>query len=259
VGLVFDATPALRAGLALSSAARAPAQAELYARGVHEATATWEVGDAGLELERARSLEMSLRWRGGRVHADGALWVSDFRNFIYGALTGRTCSEEGLCVDGDAGELVELLYTSHGARFHGAEGHAEIDLLRHAAGDLHFEVSADLVRARLDDGAGHVPRIPPWRLRAGMSWQGTRVDARLFVRYSGAQRRNGTGESPTSAFTSVDAEFAWRPLARRERLELALTGRNLGDSRQRNAIAFNKDEVMLPGRDVRLTLRALLD
>ena len=35
-----------------------------------------------------------------------------------------------------------------------------------------------------------------------------------------------------------------------------LVGRNLTDTTQRNAIALNKDEVTLPGRDVRLLLRA---
>ena len=41
--------------------------------------------------------------------------------------------------------------------------------------------------------------------------------------------------------------------------ELALVGHNLTDSVQRNAVALNKDEVILPGRDIRLVLRAKLD
>jgi iron complex outermembrane receptor protein len=258
VGLVLEPAPAWRLGLALSTAARAPAQTELYARGVHEATATWEIGDPGLGTERARAAELSLRWRGGRVHADGSLWVSDFRNYIYGALTGRSCSEEGICVDGEGEELAELLYAQRGARFHGAEGHAEIDLLRVAQGDLHLELTADLVRAQFD-GGGHVPRIPPYRIGGGLSWQGARVDARVFLRYSGRQNRTGAGETPTPGFTNLDAEFAFRPWTHREGVELALVGRNLTDSRQRNAVALNKDEIMLPGRDLRLVLRARLD
>jgi iron complex outermembrane receptor protein len=258
VGLVLEPAPAWRLGLALSTAARAPAQTELFARGVHEATATWEIGDPGLGTERARAAELSLRWRGGRVHADGSLWVSDFRNYIYGALTGRSCSEEGVCVDGEGEELAELRYAQRDARFHGAEGHAEIDLLRVAQGDLHLELTADLVRAKFD-GGGDVPRIPPYRIGGGLSWQGARVDARVFLRYSGRQNRTGAGETPTVGFTNLDAEFAFRPWTHREGLELAVVGRNLTDSRQRNAVALNKDEVMLPGRDLRVVLRARLD
>ncbi|MGC4027550.1 MAG: TonB-dependent receptor [Steroidobacteraceae bacterium] len=259
LGLVFEPATNWRLGLALSSAARAPAQTELYARGVHDATATFETGDPGLLGERANSAELTLRWRGARVHADGSLWMTDFRNYIYGAFTGRSCSAEGLCVADDGEEFKELVYQQRGASFRGAEGHAQIELLRHAAGDLHLDLLADTVRATLAGNAGNVPRIPPWRVGAGLSWQGARVDARVSVRYSAKQDRTAEEETPTSGFTNVDAELAWRPLANRNTLELALVGRNLTDSLQRNAVALNKDEVILPGRDLRLMVRARFD
>src|SRR5262249_14661384 len=161
--------------------ARAPAQTELFARGPHDGPATFETGDAALDMERANSAELSLRWRGGRVHADGSLWVTHFDNYIYGALTGRSCDEEGNCMDGDAGELKELFYAQRDARFRGAEAHAEIELLQHAAGDLHLNLLADTVRATFD-GGGNVPRMPPWHAGAGLSWQSARIDASLFAK-----------------------------------------------------------------------------
>ncbi|HUG71790.1 MAG TPA: TonB-dependent receptor [Steroidobacteraceae bacterium] len=258
-GLVFESVQDLRLGVSLATAARAPAQTELFARGVHEATATWEIGDPQLRQERATSTELSLRWRRGRVHADGSLWVSDFRNFIFGELTGRSCSEEGVCEDGDGEELAEMLYTQRGARFRGAEGHAEFELLQHARGDLHLNVVGDWVRAKFDGDAGNVPRIPPWRLGSGFSWQGARFDASVFLRYSGRQDKPGAAATPTRSFTNLDAQIAWRPWLDRPGVELSLVGRNLTDSRQRNAVALNKDEVMLPGRDLRLVLRVHFD
>jgi iron complex outermembrane receptor protein len=252
--LVFEPAPEWRLGASLSTAARAPAQTELYARGVHEATATWEIGDPGLSQERATSTELSMRWRGGRVHADGSLWVSDFRNFIFGELTGRSCSEEGLCVNGHGEELTEVLFTQRDALFHGAEGHAEIELLK-ARGDLHLNLMGDWVRAKFDGDGGNVPRIPPWRIGGGISWHAERFDASVFLRYSGRQDKTGAAETPTGSFTNLDAQFVWRPWMSRPGVELSLVGRNLTDSRQRNAVAFNKDEVMLPGRDLRLVLR----
>jgi iron complex outermembrane receptor protein len=243
----------------LSSAARAPAQTELFARGMHEATATFENGNSSLDLERATSAEHSLRWRSGRVHADGAVWMTDFRNYIYGEFTGRSCSEEGACVIGDGEELTELDYTQRGALFRGAEAHAEIELHQGAMGDLHLNLLADTVRARLDDGAGAVPRIPPWRVGAGLAWQGARFDASVFVRYSGRQDRVAAGETPTSGYTNVDAQLGMRPWSRFPGLQLALVGHNLTSSLQRNAVSLNKDEVVLPGRDIRLTFRMSVD
>jgi iron complex outermembrane receptor protein len=39
-------------------------------------------------------------------------------------------------------------------------------------------------------------------------------------------------------------------------VEVVLVGRNLTDSTQRNSVALNKDDVVMPGRDVRLLVRA---
>jgi iron complex outermembrane receptor protein len=259
VGLVFDADANWRLGLALTSAARSPAQTELFARGVHDATSTYETGLPTLRQERANSGEVTVRWRGERVHADGALWASDFQDYIYGGFTGRSCSEQGACVDGDGGEFTELVYGQRGALFRGAEAHAEIELLQMGANDLHLDLMADVVRASFDGDAGNVPRIPPYRVGGGLSWHGPQYDASVSVRYSGRQDHVGEAETATGGFTNVEAQFAWRPWQARPGIELALVGRNLTDSLQRNAVALNKDEVVLPGRDLRLMLRAKFD
>lgn len=258
-GLVADLGASWRAGLSLSTAARAPAQTELFARGVHDATATFETGDSSLRTERANSAELSLRWRQGRVHADGSLWATRFNRYIYGALTGRSCDEAGACVDGDAADFRELHYTQRDARFRGAEVHAQIELLPAARGDLHLNLLADTVRATLAGGGGPVPRMPPYHVGAGLAWQGQRFDASVLARYSARQSRVPSSDTPTASFTTVDVQVGWRPWARHPDTELALTARNVTDSVQRNAVALNRDEVLLPGRDVRLMFRLRLN
>jgi iron complex outermembrane receptor protein len=261
VGLVFEGSESWRAGLSLSSAARAPAQTELYARGPHEATGTYETGDPDLDEERANSLELNLRWRHGRVHADGALWITRFDGYIFGELTGRSCDEEGNCFDGESGEeeeaeLRELFFTQRDAQFIGAEGHADVELTRVGGGLLTLNLLGDIVRAEFRQGGGNVPRIPPWRLGAGFTWVGTYLDASLRYRYSGRQDRLGDGDTTTPGFANLDAQIGWRPLGPDSGFEVALVGSNLTNSLQRNAVALNKDEVPQPGRDIRLLLRA---
>lgn len=255
LGLVYDGVGAWRMGLALTSAARAPAQTELFARGPHEGSGTFEIGDPSLGIERANSAELSLRWRSGRVHADGAVWVADFDSFIYGGFTGRSCSEEGDCVEGDAGELKELRYGQSGARFTGAEGHADVELATSAHGRLELNLVADVVRARFDDG-GDVPRIPPWHLGAGLSWEAERFDASLSLRYAASQDRYGEFDTPTPSYTDVGAQVGWRPFLSQPGVEFALVGSNLGDSLQRNAVSINREVAPQPGRNVRLMFSA---
>jgi iron complex outermembrane receptor protein len=255
-GLVYDPNQIVRLGLTLSSAARAPAQTELFARGPHDGPGTFETGDSTLELERATSLEGSLRVRLDKVRFDGSVWGAKFNNYIFGQLTGRTCDDEGLCVNDDSQELKELNYSQLGAKFYGAEGKTTYDITQAGPGQLQALVLADYVRAKLDDGAGNVPRLPPYHVGGGLNWTASMLDAGVLVKYAGAQNKTGVAETRTAGFVSVDAQVGWRPVAKNEGLEVVLVGQNLTDSTQRNSVALNKDDVILPGRDVRLLVRA---
>ncbi len=255
LGALFTVNEHAKVGLTFTSAARAPAQTELFARGPHDGPATFETGDPTLDLERANSFEATLRLKHDYVSFEGALWQAHFDHYIYGALSGRTCDDKGVCVDGDSQGLKELNYTQAGATFTGAEGKASFPLGSRSDGGLSLDLLADYVRASLDHGAGNVPRIPPYHVGVGIHWERAALDAGFVVRYSAEQDKLATAETLTDAFTSVDAHFGWRPMLVRSGFELALVARNLTNTLQRNAVALNKDEVILPGRDIRVVAR----
>lgn len=255
-GVVFDASKQVGLGLMLTSAARAPAQTEMFARGPHDGPGTFETGDPTLDEERANSIEGTLRLRYDTVHVDTSLWMARFNNYIYGDLTGRTCDEDHNCVPNDSLEFKELNYQQQDATFRGAETKLTFPFLNDAkTGKLEGELFGDIVRATFDSG-GNVPRIPPWRLGAGLHWTGLQVYSGLTVKYSAKQNETAVGETPTDGFTNVDAYVGWRSAGLRG-FDLSLIGHNLTDSEQHNAIAINKDVVTLPGRDVRLVARIM--
>ncbi len=81
--------------------------------------------------------------------------------------------------------------------------------------------------------------------------------SRTTKRYSGRQSDVADiAETPTKSFVNLDAQIAVRPFDAYPGIEFALIGKNLTNTVQRNAVALNKDEVIMPGRDVRLVLRA---
>lgn len=256
IGLVLSPTEQVGFGLLLSSAARAPAQTELFARGPHDAPATYETGDPALTLERANSLEGTLRLRHRGLRLDTSIWLARFDNYIYGQLTDRSCDDAGNCVPGDSGELRELDYRQRNATFRGLEAKLTAPLMDDVvAGTLQGELFADHVRATLAGNGGNVPRIPPWHAGAGLHWNREQSYAGMTAKYSAAQNQTARFETPTAGFTSVDAYAGWRSAGPGARLDLSLIGHNLTNSAQRNAVAFNKDDVLLPGRDVRLVVR----
>ena len=253
-GLVLTPADAVTLGLTLSSAARAPGQTELFARGPHDGPQTFEIGDPNLRIERSNSLEATMRINLERVVFEGAAWAAHFDNYIYGRLTGRTCDENGVCIKGSGNDLRELITQQHTGRYRGLEGKATTNLVETRAGILSLNVLADVVRATLP-GLGNVPRIPPYHLGAGLNWSSAKFDAGFQWRYSGAQNNISAGETPTLGFSSLDARIGFKPWGKDRDVELSLVGRNLADTTQRNAVALNKDDVTLPGRDVRVVLR----
>lgn len=253
LGLLWQTTDWMKLGLTASSTARAPAQTELFSRGAHDGSGTFETGNPNLGIERANSVEATMRLRFHEFSFDGSVYGNWFDNYIYGSLTGQQCDDEGLCGAAPA-ELRELNYVQSGAYFRGLEGKMSYDIWHTGDGVLQVSAMGDYVRASLA-GGGNVPRIPPYRFGGGLSWEGERLDAGFQVLQVGAQERPGLFDTTTPGYVSVDAQIAWRPVSSNPAFELALIGRNLGDEVARNSASFNKDRVISPGRNIRLVAR----
>lgn len=256
-GLLWDVSDALKLGLTASSAARAPFQTELFARGGHDGPQTFETGDPTLRMERANSLEGTVRAKLGGASFEGSLWGTHFNNYIYGDLTGRLCDDDAVCDFGGDGDLKELNYAQRDANFWGMEAKADIPLLQQEAGTVSANLLADYVQATFTGGGGNVPRIQPWRLGGGLSWAGKSFDAGFMVLGVGPRNSVAPFETPTEGYVDVDAHLGWRPFTG-SGFEIDLVAHNLADQVERDAVAFNKDVVVMPGRDIRIVLRQAL-
>jgi len=254
-GIVLSPTDVLTLGATFSSAARAPGQTELFARGPHDGPQTFELGDPNLRIERSNSVEGTIRMNHSHITFEGAAWAAHFDNFIYGRVTGRTCDEEGNCIIGNGNDLREVIYEQRKAKFRGLEGKVTFALVETTKDALVLDVLADTVRATVS-GADNVPRIPPYHVGAGLNWTSDIISAGLQWRYSGKQTKTAASETPTDGYSSLDARISFKPRTQQPDVEFSVIGRNLTNSTQRSAVAFNKDEVILPGRDVRFTIRS---
>lgn len=254
-GLVIKASDDLTFGLSAVYAERAPNQVELYARGPHEATGTFEIGDPTIGLEKALNLEANARLSLPRVTAELTVFRTAFEGFVYGQLTGNSYEEDGTFFPDDSGEFAELLYLQRDATFTGGEFQAAVLLAALGGGELNLDLMADVVEAEFD-GGGNVPRIPPVRVGGGLRFDGPVVSAYARLIHAFEQDDIAAEETPTDGYTRVDAGLTWHA-AKTDAgtaVNLSLVGRNLTDEDIRNHVAFNKDEVVLPGRDVRLVL-----
>lgn len=253
-GLVFNASETLRLGVNLAHAERAPNQVELFARGPHEATGTWEIGDPTLGVEEALNLEGSARLVLPKLTAELTLFRTSFKDFVYGELTGNSYDDLGTFFPDTSGEFLELAYVQRDATFTGGEFAADVPLGTVSLGEVSLNIKADWVDASFDAG-GNVPRIPPARLGGGFSLVGPVVDGFVQVTHAFDQDDIADEETATAGYTRLDAGLTWHAASTDAgTIDISLVGRNLLDEEIRNHVAFNKDEVALAGRDVRLVL-----
>lgn len=233
---------------------RAPAQVELFARGAHEATETFEIGDPTLDEETSFTAETRMEYKGNRGRIEGSVFVTRYDDFIYAELTGASVDEEGAA----PGPLAELRYVSRDALFWGAEIAGELNAFETEWGSFGIDARFDIVRARFDDGPfQNLPRIVPIRFGAGVFFDSESLDARIGFLRTEAQNRTNEFEDSTAGFTHINASLSYKlaPIGELP-LDFTIVAKNLADVRGRNHIAFNNDDVLLPGRNIRFGLRA---
>ncbi|UVW29454.1 TonB-dependent receptor domain-containing protein [Massilia sp. H6] len=243
LGAVWKFQPAysLRAGLSRSH--RLPSAEELYADGVHLATATYEIGNAGLGKETSNNLDLTLRKFEGRT-----TWsLSAFRNRVANYIYANTLdSHEGF-------QLVE--YAQRDALFTGLEGE-----LRHTfSARLEGTVFGDLVRARFDAGAGsrNLPRIPAHRIGARVNAHYQAWHGMLEVVRVGKQDKLAAFEEATGGHTLLNLGTHVSTRIGGVPAQLYARINNLTDELALSHTSFIKSAAPLQGRNLTAGLRLI--
>jgi iron complex outermembrane receptor protein len=253
LGLLRDLPWAMQARVTGQYVQRSPSAAELFSRGAHDASGTFDIGDPSLRKESAGTVELGLSRLAGATRFDTSAYYSRFNDFIFRSLTGNTCGEAfSSCAPGSDGDFRQTAYGQRDARFYGVEAKAERDLFNLWDGNVGISGRYDFVRAEFANGAGNLPRIPPHRLGAGVFWRDGAVQSSIDYLHAFNQNRTGENETPTKGYELLNARIGYT--ARLDDIRTAnfsIIGSNLLDSDIRNVASFKKDEVLLPGRSVR--------
>jgi iron complex outermembrane receptor protein len=248
-GLVWKPAEEWSIGTTLSYSSRVPTAEELYANGPHIATASFEIGDDDLSIEKALGLDVSLRRLTGRISGEIDVFYTDFTDFIYESDTGTTFTT----VDGD--ELAIIQFSQSAAEFYGAEAHLDFELLHVHPHHLELELRGDYVHAELTDLGEPVPLIPPLRGALAIRYQGRALWASVEAARSQKQDRFAANDVETPGYTTYGAEVGYRLVAGRVVNDFIVRGSNLTDELAFNSVSRFRFAVPLPGRDIRATYR----
>jgi iron complex outermembrane receptor protein len=248
--------------LSIARAARNPALEELYFFGPHPGNLAFEIGNPDLESERGLGFDLSIRGRSDRFEAE----VTVFRNRLQNYVFRNPLSEEEFeereeefedrfnvpppapGEEHDHGDFPFVEFTGRDATLTGFEAHGDVKL----TSELTLEGTFDLVRGELSDTGDPLPRIPPARLTAGLTYQRNAFQVGGSVTTAAKQDRVYGEETPTDGYT-IGRLFASYSFDRGGVLS-TITARldNATDTLYRSHLNYLKDVLPEIGRSFKL-------
>ncbi|MEA2864000.1 MAG: iron complex outerrane recepter protein [Bradyrhizobium sp.] len=258
VGLLQNLPYDLVGSITAQYVERAPKPAELFSRGPHDATGTFDIGNPNLTIETAKSVEVGLRRAAGPLRFEATAYYTRFDNFIFRRLTGVMCDADfNSCGNGDPNNgLKQAVYSQRDAIFRGGEFQSQLDIGKLYGGTWGIEDQFDIVRATFTDGT-NVPRIPPVRIGGGVFWRDANWLMRVNLLHAFAHTDVAViAETPTPGYNLLKAEISYKTkldpsLFVAREMTVGLVGNNLLNENMRNSVSYTKDEVLLPGIGVR--------
>ncbi len=248
VGGLWPFTPGYGLGATFSVAQRAPTTEELYSNGPHEATETFDIGNADFKKETSHNVELSLQKTTGLVRWKVNVFQNQVKDFIYGQLTGNTLDEDGA----SGGDFNERVFGQADATIRGTE--AEVSYNRHGEG-LSLRGFADTSRGSLDDGGGSLPLQPATRVGGDIGFKSGPWRTGASVIHANAQDRLAAAETRTPSYTQLDANLAYVQRFNGSDITWFLLARNLTNEDIRLSTSVLKDQVPLPGRNFVVGMR----
>ena len=234
LGAVWKFTPGYQVGTSFTRASRAPSAEELYARGLHMATSTYERGNANLRSETSQNIDLSLK----KTSGDTTFGVSVFRNRISNYIYGRTLDE----VDG----LQLLQYSQADATFTGIEGQVRQRVTR----NMGVTLFGDTVRAKLD-GGGLLPRIPATRAGVRLDANWNAWEGQVEWVQVARQNRVAAFETATPGYGMLNLGVSYRgQLSSGTPWQVYLKANNLTDRLAYAHTSFIKNAAPLMGRNI---------
>jgi iron complex outermembrane recepter protein len=270
-GAIYDFAEGWQLALNLNYSQRAPTPEELFARGPHDATFQFIIGDPNLDVEINRSVDLSLRKTTGVVTGFISGFYTSYDGFIDFTPTGEI--EDGLQV---------FIYTPKKATFYGGEARADFHLLplsitkareqsdaksvknvitggdetsQTSPNDLYLRIQADYVHAEDADTGEPLPRITPFRYGGSLNYESEHWTASIEGQRVNDQNRVAQFETSTPGYTFLNVSLGYKFKWGRTYNFLYVRGTNLTDEEGRDHLSFLKEVLPLPGRGVTVGLR----
>jgi iron complex outermembrane receptor protein len=254
VGGSYSFTEKLKLSSTFSSAWRPPSINELYSNGLHNGTATYEIGDSNLVPEKSYNLDINLKYQ----HTKWVIETSVFRNSISDFIYQLPVQPPTITL---RGTFPTFMFTQTDVVMQGAEVNVSYSLSKH------FITTGAISYLHADDVTHNQPLIymPSNRSKLGVQyqtnslWKVEHFFAEINWQYVAEQKRIPTNmdyKNPPPAYNLFDANIGFEIPVKNQHIKVSASAKNMFNVSYRdylNRFRYFTDE---PGRNfiVRLTI-----
>ncbi|MCX7110727.1 MAG: TonB-dependent receptor [Proteobacteria bacterium] len=245
--------------LAFTQSQRAPQIQELYSKGVHDATHSYELGDANLNKEISYNLDLGYRFNTDWVKAEVNLFQNWVSNYIYQQRTGEVFNEESESIEDfctTSGACLPVVQSRQGdATFKGFESKLVFPLMENHYGLVDLSLFGDYTRGEFVSGYD-VPRMPPLRYGFALDYAKSAWSANLRLTRAEPQNHPGQFDTDTPGYVllGVGAQYEVKNF-HQANLLLFARGSNLLNENIRNSTSYLRNFAPEPGRGAEIGIR----
>ncbi len=223
--------------ISLSYTERLPNFQELYARGMHVATGTYEEGSGSLNKEKAFALDLGLKYTSSSVQTSLSIFAQEFKDYISLFKTSE--------LSGNNDEISR--YSQVDAQFYGFEFDG-----KKALGETPFNVilKGDFVRGRQKHTGDNLPRITPPRVTLGLEMLKDRWVYDVEAQYNFEQTFTAENETRTDSFTLLNASVFYDLVKTGGKWSFFGRLKNILNQEARLHTSLLKDIAPLAGRNI---------
>ncbi len=246
--------------LALTRSQRAPQVQELLSHGFHDATHSYELGDASLDMETSYNLDLGYKFKADWVKAEVNLFHNWVNNYIYQQRTGQFAYQDP--TTGNAlpcsthSDCSPVVQTSQAdATFKGYEAKLLFNLMENHYGLVDLTLFSDYTRGEFVSG-GDVPRMPPLRYGFELDYTKAEWSGNLRLTRAEAQNNPGANDTPTPGYVLLNIGTEYQVKDFHEvSLLLFAKGNNLLNENIRNSTSYLRNWAPEPGRGAQIGIR----
>ena len=257
--VLWEVTKQHKLSLAFTHSQRAPLIQELYYDGVHEASRSYELGNANLSKEFSNNLDAGYRFKSDWMNAEVNLFHNWVSNYIYQQRADYLFNTDAgdftdACALGEPCIPVEISQQA-GATFKGYEAQLKFPLMENHYGLVDLSLFSDYTRGTFNKG-GDVPRMPPLRYGLQLSYEKNNFTSNVRLTRGEAQTHTGANETSTPSYLllNLGTQYHIATIAEAD-IMLFANAKNLLNENIRNSTSYLRNFAPEAGRSGEVGIR----